>query len=382
MRWFRLNRRGQIRGVDFSMSIIIFSLTITQILILTNTFIDGNRTLIDLDQQSEETEAIAVGLLNNNGYGFGTTDWATISTADLTSSNWNLGLSSNGKIDPFKLGRLSNRSLSGWQLSYDDIKHSLNLTQTVQIEILNPIDIQILGVTDDTLSTIIVNGTVTKLNKPLGQVEIWIYAINETQDVAQGYGNTDVDGYFDIQLPYVTALALINHFTIVAFAKFGESSQDADIQEYTKGSPGIILNHTNISVFDSSNRYDGYTVNVTSEFDSNVNSGVLTAFYPGISTGTANFSKSTLTQNLTTNLWGNDSVMIPQTGMVVFVGMGFLLGGTYQSLSIVKFPVTLDNQHSASITPPINPQATSTTTLISLVVRQLVLQLQLTTWEY
>lgn len=376
MRLFIFSRRAQIRGLDFSLAIIIFSLTITQVLILTDTFISGNRTVINLDQQSELTNTLAIELVESNGYyGAGISNWANVPTPALTSSTWNLGLSTSGQIDPFKLGRLSNWSLSDYALSYNNIQQGLNVSVPISIQVLNQIDLNITSVQNG-VQDLIVKGSVTKLSKPLNQAQVWIYGLSSSGEVVQSYITTNTDGMFSTDLIYSGPVAG-DYFSVVGFAKYGESSQDSDVYYYDTGL-GAVPN-TQISIFSSNNFAQGYVVNTTTDFGVGVDSGQMYAFYPGMATGVLNYTISTLSAS-TGNLWTNDTVQIPQSGMAVFVGLGYQ-GSTLQAISSIDFPIALNGHPSAIIKPSTTPQNTSSSVIIPMTVRDVILQLQLTIWE-
>lgn len=377
---FRLirSRRAQVRGIDFSLAIIIFSLTMGQVVLLTNTFIDGNRSHIDFQERQEFADSTASQFIFSTGYGQGTENWASIPTNELLAENWNLGLTTSGKIDPFKLSRLSNWSMSEFSINYDNAKIGMNLTKDYQIQILNPIDVDITAITEPSTNSINIQGKVTKSSKPLFDAEIWVYTVNSTSDIAQGYGTSNSNGVYSINATYVNNLETDQFYTIVAIARFGLHSEDTAITTYQRGSPAIPT-YGNISLFEQSGA--GYTVNVTTEFDASVNYGSIVALYPGVGPLTPNNTKGIMSP-LIANQW-NGSLAVPPTNTVVFVAMGLQGGptGSFTSLAYINFPVTLDDEISNSLQPSKTSLSTSSSRLVSIMTRGLIMDIIMTIWE-
>ncbi len=372
---FRLvrSRRAQVRGIDFSLAIIIFSLTMGQVVLLTNTFIDGNRSHIDFQERQEFADSTATQLVFSPGYGQGTENWGLIPTNALLAGNWNLGLTTSGNIDPFKQSRLSNWSMSDYAINYDTAKTGMNLTKDFQIQINNPINVEITTITDVPVDIINVVGTVTKSSKPLFEAEVWIYVVNSTGGVAQGYGISNSNGMYSIN---ATNLVSDQFYTVVAISRFGLHSEDTAITPYQKGTPASIPTYGNISLFEQIDA--GYTVNVTTEFDPSVDSVSIVALYPGSALGTPNNTKGTMSP-LIANQW-NASLAVPPTKTVVFVAMG-LQGGAFTSLTYVNFPVTLDDEISNTLQPSKTKSSTSSSHLVSIMTRGLLMDIILTIWE-
>ncbi|OLS25436.1 MAG: hypothetical protein HeimC2_18920 [Candidatus Heimdallarchaeota archaeon LC_2] len=369
------SRRAQIRGIDFSLAIIIFSLTMGQVLLLTNTFIDGNRSHIDFQERQEFADSTAIQFVFTTGYsgfGQGTENWASIPTNALLAENWNLGLTTSGNIDPFKQSRMSNWTTSDYAINYEVAKTGMNISADYQIQILNPINVEITTISDTTPTSIDVTGTVTKASKPLFGSEIWVYVVNNLGSVAQGYAASNSNGQFSIN---IAGLTNNQFYTVVAISRFGLHSEDAAITPYQKGTVAIIPNYGNISLFEQID--DGYTVNVTSELDVSVDTASVVALYPGLGQNSTN----SIMSPLIANQW-NGSLRVPPTKTIVFVVTGLLVDGTtVRSLAYVNFPLTLDDEISNSLQPLKIKSSTSSSQLVSIMTRGLLMNIILTIWD-
>ena len=82
---FKSSRRGQIRGIDFSLSMIIFLLTMSQILILTNNFIVSSRSHQSTLERNSYTDGLARDMLFSEG-AVGTADWENTLSNLITGS--------------------------------------------------------------------------------------------------------------------------------------------------------------------------------------------------------------------------------------------------------------------------------------------------------
>ncbi|MFV2016771.1 MAG: hypothetical protein ACC656_15170 [Candidatus Heimdallarchaeota archaeon] len=257
------SRKAQVRGIDFSLAIIIFTLTLGQILILTNTFIDGNRSQIDFEKRAEFVDSLGNQLVFNTGFGQGTEDWGAISTSTLNSDpNWNLGLSTAGSIDPYKIGRLSNNSISNLEIDYLSAKSGLNLSKNFRLEIIKPINVIITNTTDNVARNFItVEGFASKSSLPLSGAQIWAYIVDPSGTVQQNQTISDSNGLFTVQVDTIHVPG--TYYTVGVIARYGFSSEDVAI----RGHPYLTSEPTRakISVTNSTNIGIGFTVNITAE---------------------------------------------------------------------------------------------------------------------
>lgn len=379
MRFSILGRRAQIRGIDFSLAMIIFSVTMTQVLILTSTFIEGNRTFISFEEREAKAEGLASEIAFSPGISGGTTSWELSSTATLIGSNWTFGMSDYGKLNPFKAARLSNWSVSDWELDYDIIKASTSTTNDFKIQIVSPLKIEILSINDDNANSILIDGTVTRFNKPIGGAKISGFAVNATQDVAQGYTVSNSVGNFSVNVSYNFALEINDYYSIVVFAEFGSNTQDIVISNHLRGIGSLPANIGRISLSNSSDFTEGYAVNVTTEFDVTISSASVLALFPGYLSGQLNHSTGVLEKVSGANIWTIDDLKSPFTGSVLYLAMGFQ-GVVLDSIAYLNFPVTLDDEFSKAIEPRLTIQSSSSTGVLIIEVRGLILLLLVTIW--
>ncbi|MHA2098109.1 MAG: hypothetical protein ACW99A_05435 [Candidatus Kariarchaeaceae archaeon] len=369
------SRRGQIRGIDFSLAIIIFTLTLGQILLLTNTFIDGNRSQIEFEERQEFADSLANKLVFNSGFNGTSDNWATTPTSSLIADpKWNLGLSTQGSLDPYKLSRLSNRSISTLQLDYDTVKQGMNASNNIRIEILNSITVSVVNINDDFAGTVAIQGFVTKSSSPLFNASLWLYMIDPLQNVIQAQGFSDSLGFYSIPLSITTTNNQFYPFAVIA--RFGLNSEDVYVRNYVRGSPQLI-DTTKVSVLNSSVVGSGSTVRITSEMPA-ASDPTIFALFPGNIQGNTNYTIDTL--SVDGSNWSNDQILIPPFNSVVFVTIGTAANGT-DLVAFVDFPISLDNGISSPVQPSKIPSATSSSRFISVMVRGLIMDVVVTVWE-
>lgn len=370
------SRKAQIRGIDFSLSIIIFSLTIGQILLLTNTFIDGNRSQVDFEERLEFVDSLANQLVLNTGYGQGTENWAAISTTILNADpNWILGLSTRGAVDPYKLGRLSNNSIADLEIDYLLAQKGLNISKDFRLEITKPIDVEITSSISDINNFYRIEGSVSKSEKPLFNAKIWIYIVAPDGTVQQNYTTSDSNGLFLVQGNVL--LSDDTEYFVGAIAQFGHNSEDIDVSNLINGSP-VLATKGRISIMNSTNVGSGNNANITAELSAPGTSTInIIAMYPGNS-GENNFSSQPLTEAIP-NIWVNSNTAIPPSGSVLFLATG--TDGPDSYIAYMDFPVSLDGSISSVMEPVKIPSSDSSSRFLSAIVRGVLLNVVITIWE-
>ncbi len=373
---FFSSKRAQVRGIDFGLAMIIFMLTMTQILLLTDNFIETNRTHQSFEQKQSFANGVAHDITSTTGLYNDSidliADWAGITTVDLLGANWVFGLSNNETIDPYKLGRLANNSLDDYYLSYDNISQAMDtLGKEFRIEVLSPINISISQI-GKTATDITVNGTVEFRGAILEGADIRIFVIDQDSVVDQLYTTSDTNGSFSVSIA-PSDLLTSNAYSVIAMANYGGSTQDVAFSVFLNTAPSVFS--SKLSIFEGTNNL-GHTVRVNAtKNDANAN---ITALYYG-STGLYNYSYPDYL-NTVNNYW-NASLGIPENGMVVFVlhetdGTGAL---TYSSM--INFPVTLDSEISMGIEPQTIRNTTTTSVIVSMRIRGILIDLRFTIWE-
>ncbi len=381
MRIFR-NRQGQIRGVDFSMSMIIFLLVMSQIFLLTNSFISSNKNYVNTTKQKAFADALSDDILFSQGSYQGS-DWGTLPSSYI-SGNWDFGLSSNGTIDPFKINRLSNWSLQSMQLTYNQIANGLNLeNKSFQIEIYNPINVTIDSVNSVSLPTFTIVGTVYQGTQKLSNAKIYLFTVNTaSDDVDQIQTITNTTGQYSVTIDITNGNLLTNNYlTIVVIAQYGISSQDTAILNYAVGSPPSV-GYSNISILHQTSSTNGYGINIAA--DRSGTSSTIIALYPGIDTTSQNYTKDTTPTSTTDNssapVWLSENMAIPSKGTVVVIMYEFN-SGVISNFAYINYPTSIDNELSKIIRPTEINNAITTSITTSFLVRELLMTMVLTIWE-
>jgi hypothetical protein len=355
----------------------------TQILVLTNSFITANRSHLNHLENQGVVDSITGDILSNPG----TTDWGTIPTS-LIPSDWDFGLSSGDGIDPYKLSRLSNRSLTSMQLDYDTILNGLDINdKTYQIELYNTIDAKINNIDITALPSANITGNVTQNQRPIYKAEVSIFAIDHSNyNVSQAQATTDSNGNYFSSMTITNGGSLTNtHITFIVIAKFGVSSQDAVIQRIEVGPipPTAPTDDSRISVFENADSETGYTVDIKTS--RNTVDAVLTSFYPGIDSTTLNSTQIPLGGGAPSvyngdDIWSYDDFIIPNSGLAVILLFEIDLTEVTH-VGILNFPTALDNKISNIISPVSIPNAVSSVSIQSIVVRGIIMNFKITIWE-
>ncbi|MDH5401511.1 MAG: hypothetical protein OEZ01_04405 [Candidatus Heimdallarchaeota archaeon] len=370
------SRRGQIRGIDFSLAMIIFVLTMTQTLLLTNIFIESSLSYQETSERQAEANSIANAIIHSSGSYLGS-DWGIVPTPTLITSTWTFGLAGDqGALNSFKVGRLSSTSLSNFYLSYNDILTGSDYSRDFKLELINPVNV-LITVSDDGAGTVTVQGNVTRDYELLSQVDVAIFVIEQTNFASQSnLVQTDTSGSFSVAFNPVN-FATSDYFEVIAITKYSDSIQDSMRVLHTK-SGGVTPSISRISIFDSQNTTFGYSVrvNITQNdvIPSNVN---FLALYIGV-------NGETVKQNIdlpiasADNTWSSN-MLIPQDGLVYFVSQEQTAGGDF--VSSMVFPVALDGKNSDIVQPSTIIDANLTIVVKSIIIRGLIMDLRLTTWE-
>ncbi len=240
----------------------------TQILVLTNSFITANRSHLNQLENQGVVDSISGDILSNPGSISGV-DWINTPT-QLMLGDWDFGLSSDDGISPYKLSRLSHRSLDSMVLDYDKIAGGLDIdNKTYQIEVYNTINTKIINVSTAVLpiaGNVTISGNVTQNQRLVNGAEVWIFAIDHTNyEISQAQATTDSSGYYSKTMIIVNGAALADtHITFVVIAKYGNSAQDTAIQRVAVDNPTSPTDDSKVSIFENSDSTTGYSVAVHS----------------------------------------------------------------------------------------------------------------------
>ncbi len=353
----------------------------TQILVLTNSFITANRSHLNQLENQGIVDSIGGDILSNPG----TSDWVNSPTLSIPS-DWDFGLSSDDGISPYKLSRLSHRSLDSMILDYDKIAGGLDIdSKTYQIEVYNTIKTRIISIDTAALPIAIISGNVTQNQRLVNNADVWIFAIDHTNYViSQAQATTDSSGFYSKTMNIINGAALANtHITFIVIAKYGNSAQDASIQRVAVDTPtNTITDDGKISVFENSASITGYTVDIKTS--RNTGDAVLTSFYPGLDTSTINNTQILLGGGVSdvyegADIWSYDDFVIPNSGLAVILLLEIDLGEVTH-VGLLNFPTALDDNISNIISPVSIPNAVSSVSIQSIMVRGVIMNFKITIW--
>lgn len=358
---FLRSRRGQIRGIDFSLAMIIFLLVMSQILVLTNTFIESSRSSQETDQEQNATNSFTSAILEGTGFEqFGTSvDWHNIDTTTLTTSGWTFGLAdTQSEINPYKLGRLANNSDPNFLLTYDVVKDASNSSQDFKIRVDTSIQASIdnYNLVGTTLQ---VNGTISYNNLLLKNAETWVFVIGDdpaTTDIAQAYVSSNSEGIYDTTF---TGLFASTYYVLVVLTRFGSSGQT---MTYKIIDNGTTPTKGDISLLDLAVQNSGYAVQASTS--------MATPVYVGVYV-----SDSTNNYTIVDSSLGSDDIPVPQKGFSGIIAI------TATEVAITCFPLLLNSQISSQFGPVDVPNTQSSVSRVSRLVRGVLLEFSISYWS-
>ncbi len=377
MNILRKYRRGQIRGIDFSLSMIIFLLTLTQVLILTNNFIISNRTYQDSIEGTIFADSLARDIVFTSGQNSVGNDWMNTDSATLSAGTWDFGLSTDGFVDPYKMGRLSNWSIPTFLLDYDTVSKGLNLqNKKFSIDISSVLDVNITTVVlNPDITNIDITGEVNIDGSGLSNANVHIFAISS--DVVAVISEIEVlssnSGIFTASLD-MTGAGANSVISFVAIVRYGDTSQGTDIFNLNVGTPAAYSNGQ-ITVLEAASSTEGYSVDVRA--NNTANTANLYGFYNlGISPS-VNYTSAAMVNN---GDWEANDFQIPQVGMTVLLMQEFDAANNMVNLNILTFPALLDDNMGNVLIAPSIPNAISSVASIPFEVRGILMIMTLTTW--
>jgi hypothetical protein len=359
MRLFSFGRRGQVKGIDFSIAIIIYLLVLTQILILTNNVIQLNYQTTRFYQE----EAQANNFFDQIAYYPGTLGWGENQTNELPI-DWRFGLESEnhrGTIDPVKLGRLADNTNTDFRLTYNDVATSLSeITSGRSFKISTSYTMNVSSsVSNPVGNTLEIEGYVLKHFNPLNHSSVNIYAINQDGVLLQPITDifTNSNGYFETSLTFSTAISFA---IVVVIASHGLINQATDIQIF--GTPGNIIT---MDLQETHPEDAPITLETTTNSASNLNFFYL--FAPLASQDNLGYVSGSAITSI--------SMEIPSSGLLVAVAI------SNTELGYTAFPVALDGTISDEFRPPQTLSAASQVVNKNVMVRGIILILQITLWS-
>jgi hypothetical protein len=354
---------------------IIFLVTMGQVIVLTTTFIENSQSSQGLSSQQDTTQNFALDFLNKPGTATVSIDWQNVATATLLA-DWRFGLSNgNGSVSPFKTGRIARNSASDYRLTYDQILAASQIDRDFAITFASTINVTILNIADAGSGNLNVLGSVTSSGSGIDNVKIWLYSYDtELQTISQVYSRTNESGFFEEVIASADSgnLANSNFHLIAAIASFGSGNQDIDYDLYFPA-PATVNNQGLTLLLGSGN---GYNIQILSE---QVGGGPLAtnvdqfAIYGGFG---QNYTQGGVPTDGGTT-W-DQPLAVPEQGLIGFF--------TYDSnggdnLAFTSFPLISNGDIQSPLLPTDSRGLTTTVFDKIILIRGVLIRFSFTTWS-
>ncbi len=352
----RFSRRAQIRGIDFSMALIIFMLVMSQILIMTSNLIQTNYEAAQISEENLRIQNSARVIVSTPGV---PQNWGTTLTAALPA-NWNFGLTkgNTNSLDPNKVGRLSDLTNSTYRLTYSDVKQGLNSTlgdKTFALRIKYTINVSITSVVGAG-ANVNVGGIVTDGGQGLNLSSVWVFGVNSA-GVVSSNTQTLANGSFSVALTFGSPPS---YARIIAIASYGDISQAMTSTTYINTVTPTVAN---VTLQETSSISSGLTLGM-SVSGASADYNYYALFIPPTASTTSS-TADTLSGGT------SGSLIIPETGIVVAV----VVSQTIDEVGVQSFPTTIDMQ------PTNIPKTTSNSYTTSALCRGILIIVEFTIWE-
>ncbi|MCG3217366.1 MAG: hypothetical protein KAR35_00090 [Candidatus Heimdallarchaeota archaeon] len=247
------NKKGQVRGVDFTLATLIFVLVLTQVLLLLGNIVEPNIDQIDSSNTYEKATTL-ISQLTSSGLPI---NWGT---SFSLPADFSFGLSLPGSewLDFSKISRISPSSSSNWLVDYNTIAESLKLESNLDIAIeISPVySVTINQTIFHSANTVIdVDGRITSGGLGVNYSRIWIFAIHESGQALSNssYVFTDSNGYYSSGVDVTTVNTLAeDDYLIAVFCQIGASqsyqvAMVSDVLGTLTLSPGVSVLQGNTS---------------------------------------------------------------------------------------------------------------------------------------
>jgi len=212
----RRMRKGQVRGIDFALGMLIFIIAFSQVIIvLTHLLVPS---IMQMENYSEYQELDKLyGLIY---YSKGNpSNWATIGTSSLT--DFSLGLSGDdGQLSFSKINRLTSDIADYWKIDYQFVKTSYGLLKDFAISVDSVIKIQIDSFSAG-FGSLTVKGKVLEDTVSIENVAITTFALDKENNL---FINTTTTKKNTNEATFISTLSVStsNYYTIVIFANIDE----------------------------------------------------------------------------------------------------------------------------------------------------------------
>ena len=209
-------RKGQVRGIDFALGMLIFIIAFSQVIIvLTHLLVPS---IMQMENYSEYQELDKLYGLIYFSKG-NPSNWATIGTSSLT--DFSLGLSGDdGQLSFSKINRLTSDIADYWKIDYQFVKISYGLLKDFAISVDSVIKIQIDSFSAG-FGSLTVKGKVLEDTVSIENVAITTFALDKENNL---FINTTTTKKNTNEATFISTLSVStsNYYTIVIFANIDE----------------------------------------------------------------------------------------------------------------------------------------------------------------
>ncbi|MHA1303478.1 MAG: hypothetical protein ACTSQE_03070 [Candidatus Heimdallarchaeaceae archaeon] len=212
-RSFLNRKKGQVRGIDFALAMLIFIIAFSQVIIVLTHLLVPSIMQMENYAESQELDKLYSLVFNSAGE---PTNWAKIGTTELT--DFKLGLKdTNNQLSFSKINRLVPEIADYWKIDYMFVKSSYSLLKDFVIGIESPLSLEIDGFTAG-FGQITITGKVYNHETPVEYVDISTFAIDQNNDVSV---NSTVTQSISGSISFESSLsvAVSQYYTIVVFAQ-------------------------------------------------------------------------------------------------------------------------------------------------------------------
>ncbi|MHA1125667.1 MAG: hypothetical protein ACTSO7_08440 [Candidatus Heimdallarchaeota archaeon] len=317
------NKKGQIQGVDFALSMIVFMIVFAEVIVLSLSYIEPK--YINLEDRAFETRAdqISDAFFASAGYPI---DWEYNYGIDFNS----FGLLKYGtsELDANKISRINPKSL--YHLSYESIRGNLSREKDFGFQLT----IESLFDVECNLTLVQPIGTVD-VTTSVSDCDIWIFVV--APDMTVMFTNrtqTDTSGVYSTTFPIGFGPLPDGYFTLVVFAKNSEGQYAVDYTELIVNDPTDMA--LRMIVQENENNNGLATIQATN--NDTLSSFTATVLFP-YQNGEEIYGNETQIINAPTNL-ETFNLRIPTNGTCVALVNGYTAGGGYDR-EVFVYPTTL-----------------------------------------
>lgn len=371
------NRRGQIRGIDFALAMLIFIIAFSQIiLVLSNLLIPSLVQLETYTQEQELNKLYSNIFLSTGNPG----DWGTKPYSELSNFRFGL-LSSSNSLDFSKINRLASGISSYWAINYIDAKLAYGLIRDFAIEIYSPISIVIEDISAG-LGQISVKGVVQEYQTLLEGVDVWVFSIDSNNNVVYNYTTTqELSG----RISFHSTLSVNNtaHYSLVTFASVGEIYQNYQFTRLIREESGLDYNEVAFDfipvAIENTNSFTS-SIDVSCDRSALSDDATVITLFPNNDYDIPFYSQ-TMIQTVTAdgNIYSAEDISIPTKGLAVAVVQEN--EGLVKRAGVIGIPMFLTPEVGGIFGPivDLNPKTYLTETR-TLVIRDIFIKCRLWYW--